>query len=148
MRKSWRSPNFHFASLKDLNLGQILDSSNSRRYHWVLKLLVATSKSDVKNSVRFFSIYVLFLIYYILNKIVRLFSREKTLLNVTHDRKGISTFPYIALKSLWLLQRYVCFSLKRYLLLNLELSKVKTGQILYIFCLGNKLIREYFGSKF
>ena len=34
-------------SLKDLSLGQFLGSSNSRRYHGILKLLVATLKSEV-----------------------------------------------------------------------------------------------------
>ena len=34
-------------SLKDLPLGQFLGSSNSRRYHGILKLLVATLKSEV-----------------------------------------------------------------------------------------------------
>ena len=36
-----------FKSLKRLSPGQFLWSSNSRRYHWIVKLLVATSKSEV-----------------------------------------------------------------------------------------------------
>ena len=37
-----RSQNFHFLGLKNLSLGQFLRSSNSCRYHWISKLLVAT----------------------------------------------------------------------------------------------------------
>ena len=35
-----------FLSLKNLSQGQFLGSSNSRRYHWTLKLLVAIKKSE------------------------------------------------------------------------------------------------------
>ena len=31
-----------FRSLKNLSLGQLLESSNSSRYHWIKKLPVAT----------------------------------------------------------------------------------------------------------
>ena len=47
IEKKWRSRNFDFLSLKNLTLGQFLESSNSRRYNWVLKPLVATYKSEV-----------------------------------------------------------------------------------------------------
>ena len=40
--ENWRSQNFDYVSLKNLSLGQFLESSNSRRYHWILKPLVAT----------------------------------------------------------------------------------------------------------
>ena len=40
--KNWRSQNFDFLSSKNLSTGQFLGSSNSQRYHWILKLLVAT----------------------------------------------------------------------------------------------------------
>ena len=40
--KNWRSQNFDFLNLGNLSPGQSLGSSNSRRYHWILKLLVAT----------------------------------------------------------------------------------------------------------
>ena len=46
VKKSWLSQNFNFVNLKELSPGQFLGSSNSYRY-WVLKLLVATSKSEV-----------------------------------------------------------------------------------------------------
>ena len=45
--KNWRSQNFDFLSSKKLSPGQFLKSSNSRSYHWVLKLLAATLKSEV-----------------------------------------------------------------------------------------------------
>ena len=35
-----QSQNFDFLGLKNLSPGQFLESSNSRRYHWILKLLV------------------------------------------------------------------------------------------------------------
>ena len=38
IEKNWRSQNFDFLSLNNLSLGQFLESSNSRRYHWILKL--------------------------------------------------------------------------------------------------------------
>ena len=42
IEKNWRSQNFDFLSLKNLSPGQFLGSSNSRKYQWILKLLVAT----------------------------------------------------------------------------------------------------------
>ena len=36
--------NFDFKSSKSLSPGQFLESSNSCRYHWVLKLLASTYK--------------------------------------------------------------------------------------------------------
>ena len=42
IKKNWRSQNVDFLGLKNLSLGQFLESSNSRRFHWILKLLVAT----------------------------------------------------------------------------------------------------------
>ena len=47
LEKNWRSQNFDFLSLKNLSLGQFFVSFNSRRYHWILKFLVATYKSEV-----------------------------------------------------------------------------------------------------
>ena len=41
IEKNWRSQNFDFLNLKNLSPGQFLGSSNSRRYHWILKLLAA-----------------------------------------------------------------------------------------------------------
>ena len=40
--KKWRIQNFDFLRLKSLSPGQYLTRSNSRRYHWIFKLLVAT----------------------------------------------------------------------------------------------------------
>ena len=40
--KNRRSQNFTFLSLRNSSPGQFLGSSNSRRYHWILKILVAT----------------------------------------------------------------------------------------------------------
>ena len=40
--KNWRSQNFDFLIFKNLLLDQFLESSNSRRYHWIFKLFVAT----------------------------------------------------------------------------------------------------------
>ena len=45
--KNWCSQNFDFLSLKNLLPSQLFGSSNSRRYRWILKLLVATWKSEV-----------------------------------------------------------------------------------------------------
>ena len=42
IEKNWRSQNYNFLSLKRLSPGQFLGSSNSPRYHWILKLPVAT----------------------------------------------------------------------------------------------------------
>ena len=47
IEKTWRSQNFDFRCLKMLSPGQCLGSSNSRRYHWSFKLLVAILKSEV-----------------------------------------------------------------------------------------------------
>ena len=38
--KNWFSQNFDFLSLKNLSLGQFLESSNSCSYHGILKLAV------------------------------------------------------------------------------------------------------------
>ena len=42
IEKNWRSQNYNFLSLKRLSPGQFLGSFNSPRYHWILKLPVAT----------------------------------------------------------------------------------------------------------
>ena len=42
IEKNWCSQNLDFLSLKNLSQGQFLGSSNSHRYCWILKLLVAT----------------------------------------------------------------------------------------------------------
>ena len=42
IEKNWSSQNFDFLSLKNLSLGQFLGNSDSRRHHWILKLLVVT----------------------------------------------------------------------------------------------------------
>ena len=42
IEKKWRTQNFDFLNLKSSSSGEFLASSNSRRYHWILKLLVAT----------------------------------------------------------------------------------------------------------
>ena len=42
IEKNWRSQNFDFLRSKNLWPGHFLESSNSYRYHWILKLLVAT----------------------------------------------------------------------------------------------------------
>ena len=47
IEKNRRSQNFNFLSLKKFSPSQFLGRSSSRRYHWILKRLVATSKSVV-----------------------------------------------------------------------------------------------------
>ena len=42
IEKKWSTPNFDYLSLKNSSVGQFLGSSNSRRYHWIFKLFVAT----------------------------------------------------------------------------------------------------------
>ena len=42
VKKNWLSQNSDFLSLRNLSPGQFLESSSSCRYHWILKLLVAT----------------------------------------------------------------------------------------------------------
>ena len=56
IEKNWHSENFDFLSLKSSSPVQFLRSSNSRRYHWIFKLLVAIKKSEVweQNCVRLF----------------------------------------------------------------------------------------------
>ena len=56
--KNWRFQNFDFLDLKNLSPGQFLDSSNSRTYHWILKLLISTQRSGSK-TVRGFSILLI-----------------------------------------------------------------------------------------
>ena len=41
IEKNWRSQNFDFLSLKNSSPGQFLESSDSCKYHWILKLLIA-----------------------------------------------------------------------------------------------------------
>ena len=52
--KNWRSQNFDFLSLKSSSPGQFVASSNSRRNHWILKLLVEKSEVWEQNCVWFF----------------------------------------------------------------------------------------------
>ena len=42
VEKNWSSQNFDFLSLTNLPPSKFLGSSNSCRYHWISKLLVAT----------------------------------------------------------------------------------------------------------
>ena len=42
IEKKWCTQNFDFLNLKSLSPVRSLGSSNSRGYHWILKLLVAT----------------------------------------------------------------------------------------------------------
>ena len=44
LEKQWCTQNFDFRSSKSLSLGHFLLSSNSRRYHWILKLFAETYK--------------------------------------------------------------------------------------------------------
>ena len=57
IEKNWRSQNLDFLSLKNLSLGQFLESSNSRRWHWIFKLLVTTQKSEVSKQIRMWLFY-------------------------------------------------------------------------------------------
>ena len=57
IEKNWRSQNLDFLSLKNLSLGQLLESSNSRRCHWIFKLLVTTQKSEVSKQIRVWLFY-------------------------------------------------------------------------------------------
>ena len=60
IEKSWRSKNFDFLNLKNSSAGQFLEIPNSRRYHWILKLFVATQKSEYgSKSVCGFSIFLI-----------------------------------------------------------------------------------------
>ena len=56
IEKNWHSENFDFLSLKSSSPVEFLRSSNSRRYQWIFKLLVAIKKSEVweQNCVRLF----------------------------------------------------------------------------------------------
>ena len=45
--RKWRTRNFDSKSLKSLSRGQFFGSSNSRRHHWIFKLLVTILKSEV-----------------------------------------------------------------------------------------------------
>ena len=65
------------------------------RHHWTLKLIVATQKSEIwgKNMCSLF--LVMFSFWYIsfLTELHPVFSCEKPLFIITHDRKRISKFP-------------------------------------------------------
>ena len=47
IEKNWRYQNLSFLSLKNVSPNQFFSSSYSCRYHWILKLFVATEKSEV-----------------------------------------------------------------------------------------------------
>ena len=42
IEEKWHTQNLDFPSLKSFRTGKFLGSSNSRRYHWIFKLLVTT----------------------------------------------------------------------------------------------------------
>ena len=44
IEENWRCLSFDFPSWKNYFSGEFLTNSNSCRYHWILKLLVATGK--------------------------------------------------------------------------------------------------------
>lgn len=64
---------------------------------------------------------------------------------MTHDRKRISKFPHMILKSFRITAVFCLFSLKKHLLLNLEPAKVQTEQIFDRFFREKKIIAR---SKF
>ena len=78
VEKTWRSQNFDFLRVINLSPGQFLSSSNSRRYHWILKILVATEKSEVweQNCLRLFY-YINFEINYDIHQKVHVFCWTK-----------------------------------------------------------------------
>ena len=45
IEKKWGTQNFDFLNLRSSSPGQFLGNSNSCRYHWIFKLLVATWKT-------------------------------------------------------------------------------------------------------
>ena len=85
------------AMFKKFFFSSVLMRSNSRRYHWILKVFLQLKNQwPSRNHVRVFSIYVSFFVV----------SCQKTLLNKTHDRKRISKFNQILWFYIhfWLLQ--------------------------------------------
>ena len=69
-----------------------------------------------KNNAGFASIHVSFSRYFILNRIGPCFSCEKTFLNITHDRKGISKFPHMVLQSFMVTIRICLFHFEKILI--------------------------------
>ena len=79
--KNWCSQISDLPCLRHSSSGQFLASSNSRIYHWILKLLVETLRSEAwrKKHVRVLSFYVYLVIY---NFVSLLYMREKQSLNL------------------------------------------------------------------
>ena len=57
-----------------------------------------------------------------------IFSCEKTLLDITHDKKDISKFPHTMLQSFMITERVHLSQSEKYWWLNLEFAEVKTVQ--------------------
>ena len=60
IEKMWRTQNFNFKSLNSSSPLQFLGSSNSRKYHWIFKILVATEKSEVWKQNRVWLFYYIY----------------------------------------------------------------------------------------
>ena len=69
--KNWRSQNFDFLSLKSLSPDQFFGSSNSRKYHWIFKLLVAIK---LHNAFVYFLGFLLLLLLFIIKFVILSFS--------------------------------------------------------------------------
>ena len=133
IEKNWYSRNFDSPTLKILSPGQFLASSNSHRYQRILKLHVATSKSCAwEKTCETFFIMFGFWDYHFKQNIVSLFSHEKTLLNITHDKR-ISKVHHLDLYShLWIIQEYNDSNLKKILITENGTHRSSTWGNLFI----------------
>ena len=84
--KNWRSQNFDFLSLKSLFPAQFFGSSNSRKYHWIFKLLVAIK---LHNAFVYFLGFLLLLLFII--KFVILSFSFLSFIKVSNFRNRILT---------------------------------------------------------
>ena len=61
------------------------------------------------------------------------FSGEKSSLNITHDKKGISKFPYTVLWPFIITTSMHLSFIEKYCSLNLELPEVQAGKTFDVF---------------
>ena len=88
--------------------GQFLASSKSCSYHWISKLVVATHKLEVweKSCMGLFLFWFRFWYYISFStELYTVFSCEKTLSKITHDRNAISKFSKMVLWSFMITTR-------------------------------------------
>ena len=104
IEKSWHSQTFEFPVLQNSSPDQFFGSWNSRRYHWILKILVTTKKLDVweQNHVWLFYYFNFERNYGILKVKSPCVLLKKTLIKTKRNRKWKFSYTLLEKQGMYL----------------------------------------------